>query len=196
MDTMMDIAGSMIIAGLIMVAVLKMNSNLSNSGSDANASVITQTNITQIANTIDYDFYKIGFRAKPGIIVADSNKIVFLADLQRDGIPDTVHYWVSAPLAQSGLNPNMRILYRSIDNDAPTGASLGQTSFILNYYDSTGALMNIPAVDSTNQSVLSKIRSIKVTVTVQSPNMLMSDSTYAGAYWEEYISPKNLRTLM
>lgn len=196
MDTMLDMVGSMIMASLIMVAVLKMNASLSDAGSDTNVSVITQSNITQIANSINYDFYKIGFRAKPGIILADSNKIVFLADLQKTGIPDTVHYWVSTPLQGSGLNPNMRILYRSIDSETPTGASLGQTLFNLTYYDSTGAEMNIPAADTTNLSILSKIKSIRVTVKVESPNMLMSDSTYAGAYWQEFISPKNLRTLM
>lgn len=196
MDTMIDIAGSMVIASLIMLAVLKVNSSLADTGSDTNVSVITQSNITQIANSINYDFYKIGFRASPGIILADSDKIVFLADLQKTGNPDTVHYYVSAPIHAPELNPNMRILYRSINDDPPTGASLGQTEFLLNYYDSTGAMMNIPAADSTNLSVLSKIKSIKVTVKVESPNLLMSDSTYAGAYWEEFISPKNLRTLM
>lgn len=196
MDTMIDIAGSMIVAGLVMVAVLKMNTSLADAGSDTNVSVITQSNITAIANSITYDFYKIGFRASPAILFADSVKIIFRADLQRDGDPDTVHYWVSNPLTGTGLNPNMRILYRSVNSEPPTGASLGQTSFLLDYYDSSGAQMNIPIADTTDQAVLSRIRSIKVTVMVQSPNELMSDSTYAGAYWEEFISPKNLRTLM
>lgn len=196
MDTMIDTAGSIIMAGLVMLAVLRMNTSLSDAGSDTNVSVITQSNITAIANTITYDFYKIGYRASPAILFADSNKIVFRADLEQDGNPDTVRYWVSAPLSETGLNPNMRILYRSIDSDPPTGATLGQTSFNLQYYDSTGAMMNIPAADTTDLSVLSRIKSIRVAVTVESPNELMSDSTYAGAYWEEFISPKNLRTLM
>ncbi len=196
MDTMIDLAGSIVVAGLVMLAVLKMNTTLSDAGMDTNASVITQSNITEIANTITYDFYKIGFRASPAILFADTNKIIFRADLERDGNPDTVRYWVSAPLEGMGLNPNLRILYRSVNSDPPTGASLGQTSFILSYYDSTGAQMNIPIADTTDLNVLSKIRSIKVVVMVQSPNKLMSDSTYAGAYWEEFISPKNLRTLM
>lgn len=193
---MIDMAGSIVVAGLVMLAVLKMNSTLSNAGMDTNASVITQSNITEIANTITYDFYKIGFRASPAILFADSSKIIFRADLEKDGNPDTVRYWVSAPINEPNLNPNMRILYRSVDSDPPTGASLGQTSFILSYYDSTGAVIDIAPADTTNPTVLSRIKSIKVVVTVQSPNRLMSDSTYAGAYWEEYISPKNLRTLM
>ncbi len=196
MDTMIDLIGSMVVASLIMLAVLKMNAGLSDAGSDTNVSVITQSNVTQIANSINYDFYKIGFRASPAILFADSNKIVFRADLEKTGSPDTVRYWVSTPIQGSGLNPNMRILYRSINSDPPTGASLGQTKFLLNYYDSTGAIMNIPAADTTNLSVLSRIKSIRVTVKVESPNKLMSDSTYAGAYWQEFISPKNLRTLM
>lgn len=196
MDTMIDIAGSMIVAGLLIVAVLKMNSSLEDAGSDTNVSVITQSNITQIANSITYDFYKIGFEAKPAILFADSDKIIFRADLQRDGNPDTVRYWISNPLTGTDLNPNLRILYRSVDSEPPTGATLGQTSFHLYYYDTTGAEMNIPLADAADQALLSQIKSIKVIVTVQSPNKLLSDSTYAGAYWEEFISPKNLRTLM
>lgn len=196
MDTMIDTVGSIIMAGLVMVAVLKMNTSLSDAGSDTNVSVITQSNITAIANTITYDFYKIGYRASPAILLADSNKIVFRADLEQDGNPDTVSYWVSAPLSETELNPNMRILYRSVNSDEPTGATLGQTSFDLQYYDSTGAILDIPGSDATDQSILSRIKSIRVTVTVESPNRMMSDTTYAGAYWEEFISPKNLRTLM
>ena len=196
MDTMIDTAGSIIMAGLVMLAVLKLNASLSDAGSDTNASVITQSNITAIANTITYDFYKIGYRASPAILLADSNAIVFRADLDQDGNPDTVHYWVSSPLSGSDLNPNMRILYRSVNNGLPTGATLGQTYFNLQYFDSTGARINISGADSTNLSILARIKSIRVAVSVESPNKLMSDSTYAGAYWEEYISPKNLRTLM
>lgn len=193
---MIDTAGSIIMAGLVMLAVLKMNASLSDAGSDTNASVITQSNITAIANTITYDFYKIGYRASPAILLADSNAIIFRADLEQDGNPDTVHYWISAPLPESGLNPNLEILYRSVNGGTPTGATLGQTYFNLQYYDSTGARINISGADMTNLSVLARIKSIRVAITVESPNKLMSDSTYAGAYWEEYISPKNLRTLM
>lgn len=197
MDTMIDIAGSMVVAGLVILAVMQMNASLANAGSDTNVSVITQSNITSLANSITYDFYKIGFRASPAIIFADSNKIVFRADLQMNGTPDTISYWVSAPLVETdGLNPNMLILYRSVNGEPPTGATLGQTGFTLNYYDSTGSQMTIPIADTTNLAILSEIKSIKVTVTLESPNKLMSDSTYAGAYWETFISPKNLRTLM
>lgn len=196
MDTMMDTIGSMVMAGLIMLAVIKMNVSLTDTGSDTNVQVITQTNLTAIADGITYDFYKIGFRATPAIIFADTSAITFRADLQKDGNPDTVHYWISTPLVGSGLNPNMLILYRSVDSGSPTGASLGQTSFLLTYFDSTGTQISVPAGGTSDQNVLSKIKSIKIALMVQSPNLLMSDTTYAGAYWVQYVSPKNLRSLM
>ncbi len=196
MDTMLDTIGSMVVAGLIMLAVMNMNVSLADTGSDTNIQVITQSNLTDIADGITYDFYKIGFRTSPAIIFADTSAIAFCADLEKDGTPDTVRYWISPPLAGSGLNPNMLILYRSVNSNSPTGASLGQTSFVLNYYDSTGAELSIPAGGTSSQSVLSRIKSIKIALMVESPTQLMSDSTFAGAYWVQYISPKNLRSLM
>lgn len=196
MGTILDTVGSTIMAGLIILAVLNMNVSLSEAGGDTNVKVITQSNLTAISDGIKYDFYKIGFRASPAIIFADTSAIVFRADLRMDGVPDTVHYWISAPLSGSGYNPDMRILYRSVNGSTPTGASLGQTSFDLHYFDSTGTQIPIPAGGTSNLSVLSQIKSMQISLMVQSPNVMMSDTTYAGAYWVEHVSPKNLRTLM
>ncbi len=192
----MDTIGSAVMASLIMLAVIKMNVSLADTGSDTNVRVITQTNLTAIADGITYDFYKIGFRSSPAIIFADTSAITFRTDLEKDGNPDTVRYWISTPLVGSGLNPNMLILYRSVNSSSPTGASLGQTSFLLTYFDSTGTEIPVPAGGTSDQGVLSKIKSVRIALMVQSPNMLMSDTTYAGAYWVQYVSPKNLRSLM
>ncbi len=194
MDTMIDTIGSMIVAGLVVLAVMRMNISLSETGSNTNVEVITQEDLTSIADDIVYDFYKIGYRASPPIIFADTSAITFLADMHRDGNVDTVHYSLSSPISSSGLNPNMRVLYRVINSNPAAGASLGLTGFNLSYYDSTGTQITIPASGTTSQSILSKIKSIKVRVMVQSPTK--TDSTYASSYWEEFISPKNLRTLM
>lgn len=196
MSTILDTIGATIMASLIILAVINLNISLSETGTDTNVKVITQSNLTAIADGIKYDFYKIGFRASPAIIFADTSAIIFRSDLEMDGNPDTVHYWISTPLAGSGFNPNMRVLYRSVDGSSPTGASLGQTSFNLHYLDSTGTEISIPAGGSTDQNLLSQIKSIQIALMVQSPNVLISDSTYAGAYWVEHVSPKNLRTLM
>lgn len=196
MSTILDTIGSTIMAGLIILAVMNMNISLSETGSDTNVKVITQSNLTAIADGIKYDFYKIGFRASPAIIFADTSAITFRSDLGKDGTPDTVRYWISAPLAGTGMNPGMRTLYRSVNGSSPTGASLGQTSFDLHYFDSTGTEIPIPAGGISNQSVLSQIKSMQIALMVQSPNVMISDSTYAGAYWVEHVSPKNLRTLM
>ncbi len=206
MDTIIDIIGSTIVGSLLILTVIAMNVSLSNAGSDTNVSVITQSDLTEIGDGITYDFYKIGFRASPAILVADTDRIEFRADFEKDGVPDTVYYYTARAQFASGENPNMIVLYRRQWNSATntattTGASLGQTSFDLTYFDSTGNSIAIPAGGLTagthlDDSLLSTIKSIKVRVMVESPNRMMSDTTYAGAYWEQFISPKNLRTLM
>lgn len=206
MDTMIDIIGSTIVAGLLIVAIVRMNSSLSNTGSDTNVQVITQSDLTAIGQGITYDFYKIGYRASPAILIADTNRLEFRADLEKDGVPDTVYYYTAQATTTGSQNPNMIVLYRRQWNSAThsattTGASLGQTYFNLSYYDSTGTPVTIPPGglswgSSISDSLLTVIKTIQVKVLVQSPNRLMSDTTYAGSYWEQYISPKNLRTLM
>ncbi len=207
MDTIIDIIGSTIVAGLLILAVVGINVSISNAASDSNVQVITQSDVTAIADGIVYDFYKIGFRASPAILFADTDKISFRADLEEDGTPDTLSYFTAPAPVVAGENPNMIVLFRHIWDSATgqastTGASLGQTSFELSYYDSTGDSIAIPPGGLSIQggtkddSLLSAIRSIRIQVLVQSPNRMISDTTYAGAYWEQYVSPKNLRALM
>ena len=194
MGDMLDIISSTLIAGMLLLSVLKMNSTLSSTDSDTNVEVITQENATTIANTVAYDFYKIGYKASPGIIFADTSAITFLAQMDNDGIVDTIRYWLSNTVSTPLVNPNWRTLYRIKNSEPIRGASLGVTSFNLAYYDSAGTSISIPAGGTSSQSILSKIKSIQVTILFQSATLV--GSSYAKTYWEVFITPKNLQTLM
>ena len=131
MGDMLDIISSTLIAWMLLLSVLKMNSTLSSTDSDTNVEVITQENATTIANTVAYDFYKIGYKASPGIIFADTSAITFLAQMDNDGIVDTIRYWLSSTVSTPLVNPNWRTLYRIKNSEPIRGASLGVTSFNL-----------------------------------------------------------------
>ncbi|MCL5268099.1 MAG: hypothetical protein M1469_08345 [Bacteroidetes bacterium] len=194
MGDLIDIISSTLIAGMLLLAVLKVNATLTSTNSDTNVEVITQENATTIANTIAYDFYKIGYKATPAIIFADTSAVTFRAQMDHDGIVDTIHYWLGNTVSTPLVNPNWRTLYRIKDSAPTRGASLGVTSFNLGYYDSTGTEISIPAGGTSDQSILSEIKSIHVVILFQSATKV--DSSYAETYWEEFISPKNLQSLM
>lgn len=194
MADLLDIVSSTLIAGMLLLSVLKVNSDLTSTNSDTNIEVITQENATTVANTIAYDFYKIGYKASPAIVFADTSAITFCSQIDNNGVVDTIKYWLGAPLGLSGVNPNWCILYRVKNGNPIRGASLGVTSFNLTYYDSTGQEISVPPGGTSDQSTLSRIESIHIVILFQSADK--TSSGYAETYWEEFISPKNLRTLM
>ncbi len=194
MGDMLDIISSTLIAGMLLLSVLKVNSDLTSTNSDTNMEVITQENATTIANTIAHDFFKIGYEASPAIVFADTSALTFCSQIDNNGVVDTIRYWLGAPLGLSGVNPNWRTLYRIKNEEPIRGASLGVTSFDLSYYDSTGQEISIPAGGTSDHSILSQIKSIHIVILFQSADK--TSSGYAETYWEEFISPKNLRTLM
>ncbi len=194
MGDLIDLISSTLIAGMVLLSVLKVNATLTSTNSNTNVQVITQENTTTIANTIAYDFYKIGYKATPAIIFADTSAITFLSQIDNNGMVDTLHYWLGSDVTTPGVNPNWRTLYRVKDSNPPRGASLGVTSFNLAYYDSTDTEIPIPSGGTTSQSVLSRIRTIHVEILFESATKI--DSGYAETYWEQFITPKNLESLM
>ena len=184
MGYLLDMIGSIMLIGVLIITVANVNVNMNQALYDSTFELNAQRNLIELARSIEYDFLKIGYRtAKPAISLADSDRITFKADLTNTGVVDSVRYFLSSTTAAgvaSTPNPRDRVLYRLKNSEAQKGASLGLVQFHLAYYDSNG-------VATSN---LSLIRSIKVQLTVESPYPV--DSTYAGAYWEKLIYPRNL----
>ena len=74
MSYLLDIVGSFIIAGMVVMILLAININNSASSSVILFTTIEQRKVTDVSELIEYDFYKIGFRiTSEKISVADSN---------------------------------------------------------------------------------------------------------------------------
>ena len=77
---------------------------------------------------------------------------------------------------------------------------LGMVDFKLRYYDALDSLLKVMPVSMT-----SRIKSVKLSISMESKDHLsdarkgqrlsnpFSDTTYAAAYWERTIKPKNMR---
>jgi hypothetical protein len=183
MSTLLDLVGSAIIGGLLLLMLLSLNSNVSEFSILNGLSTTAQENLAELTSEIEYDFRKIGFRVSnpsAAILSCNTTSISFLSDIDNNTTIDTVTY--SAGLASqmtSTPNPNDRTLTRQV-NGAQASNSLGLTLFRLRCFDANGNPTWTP----------SAVKGMEVIVVVESPFPV--DTTYARAFWRTRIFPKNL----
>jgi hypothetical protein len=194
MNTIMDILGSTIIGGMLLLLVLKLNVFMSESSYTSDTELRLQQNTKTLAEVMNSDFRKIGYRFnETAILTAQKERFKWVGDLERPGqsgygTVDTVEYFLEDSTHSLGTtNPYDRILVRVLNNkDTIDGPSLGLTKLQFSYLDSVAN----PTTD------LSKIKYIKTEMWVQpieSRNNFITgikDSTFT--YWEFTIYPRNI----
>ncbi len=181
MSILMDIIGASVIAGIIMLSILGLNTNLNSAAYNKTFSLVTQTNTVALGRMIEYDMVKMGYHtSKPALLTAKSDTITFMADLADAGAVNTIKYYMGPVNGlTSTKNPRDRMLYRVQDGNV-IAMNLGLTSLVFSYFDTDG--------DST--ATPSLVQSINVKFTVESIEPV--DTTYSAAFWEKRIYPKNL----
>ena len=190
MAVIIDILGSTFIGGLVLLLILKLNLFATSNGVSSDNELRLQQNAKTLAEIINYDFRKIGYHASGiKIIQADSNKIKYLADFDRNGTVDTVSFYVSDSTKATGTeNPRDIVLYRRINGNEYGGPSLGLTKIKFTYLDQNNIVTN----------VLANIKYIKVELWVESTIREMDSQfvnpnhPYIFTYWEMKINPRNL----
>jgi hypothetical protein len=191
MAYLLDILGSVIIAGMVVMILLTININTTTSSSALLFTTIEQRKITAATELIQYDFYKIGYLI-PGekIAIADSNEIKFYSDIDNDTETDSVHYYLgnTTDLTYTS-NPNDKPLYRQRNWQDSLLAEIPVVDFNLSYYDSIGNSLDYSSL--TNSAGRDLIKSIKIKITVESDEMYADE--YRTSEWKKKISPKNLR---
>lgn len=192
-STLLDIIGSMIIGGIILMNLMNLNINVANNfyyyGHNKNA----QIDLVIVATIIDRDFNLIGYcgnheslKNDSTIIYGDSSSIVFLSDIDNNGFFDTVRYYVGDISELSHTpNPKDRILYRKINNQPPKIIGNNITDFSLIYYD--GLMNKITSPINYN----SNVNFIRISIRVES-NYPLND-LYADAIWKRItVTTKNI----
>lgn len=196
----LDLAGSILIGGLIMLILFRMNStaveNVYNNGGELSL----QQNLAVTAKVLENDFRKIGYCAvwtkipdpSKSILLADSTRIKFLTDIDKDGTGpdgevDTLYYYLgSTSELTETANPRDRFLYRVINNESPKGINLGVTQFKLIYFDALGDTINFPI------TVPSEIYTLEINLTVE--NVAGYNEQYSSAFWRQIrLTARNLR---
>jgi hypothetical protein len=183
-STTLDLIGSFVVGGLLLLIMFTARSNLVESSYERNMDLIAQEHVGTLVEMLQHDFRKMGFGVPDSVVAvqaADSTSVSFLGDLDADGSVDTVSYSVSDTSAASGTeNPRDRLFLHQINGQPTDGVNMGVTTFHLTYLDSSGSATAVPA----------QIRSVGVSLTVES--LYPYDDWYAKAMWEGVIRPRNL----
>jgi hypothetical protein len=190
MAVLIDILGSTFIGGLILLLILKLNLFASSSGISSDNELRLQQNAKTLAEIVNYDFRKIGYECDSlAVAVADSNRIKFYGDIDRDNTVDIIEYYASDSTKAPGTeNPRDIVLYRKVNGNEQGGPSLGLTKIKFSYLDEFSVVTN----------VLADIRYIKVEFWVEStiPEMesmfVNPNHPYIFTYWEMTINPRNI----
>ncbi len=196
MATMLDMVGSVVIFGILAVTIARVQVNIQNAMYENSASLIAQSNATQLARQMEFDLTKIGYGVPSGqqkILDADTAEIRFKADLQNNKTVHTVRYRTgTVSEATETINPTDFPLKRN-DNSGEIVQQWGLVRFRFWYYDSLHNLITTPV---THADSLKKIYSINTLFVIEArePGSITVDTTYYSITWEKLTYPRNLRS--
>lgn len=191
MGYLLDIVGSFIIAGMVVMILLAVNINNNASSNAILFTTIEQQKIADVSELIEYDFYKLGYRVSgEKIAIADSNEIKFYTDIDDNDVTDSIYYYLGELSGmESTTNPNDRLLYRNRNNEDSVSTNYPVVDFNLTYFDSIGNTLDYASLVKSEERAL--IKSIMIEIRVESGELY--DDEYRISAWKKKISPKNLR---
>lgn len=183
MGDMIQYVGSLFSGGMIFLMLIMFFAGIGDTAVTQTFSTVVQENMVASTEGIERDFRLIGYGVSDSdkVMLADSSRLIFRADLDDLSRVDTVMYELGPLLAWGHGNPDARILYRSVNGMAPIPVATGVTRCSFRYVDSTG----VAAAAERD------IRAVRVAMTMESDTRV--NGTYPGVIWERTITPKNLR---
>jgi len=181
--SLLDIIGSMMTFGLLMLAALRLNTSASDSNYAYNQSYLMQRNMVVLTVLLEQDLNNVGTGTVDslygGVIKADTNDLIFYEDIYRSGNPVTVEWKVG--LASAGpATPNPADCYVSrIVNGKESKMNLGVTRLRFSYWNIADPTISAGATPIVPPNV-GNIGPIEVTLVLQSPFKMKSGYTTAA----------------
>jgi hypothetical protein len=184
-SVLIDILGSTIIGGILLISMLHLNENSVKNDKFWGNDRILQRDLSSVATLMENDFRKMGYcyntildDTLQLIYVADTSDVEFRGDLNSDGVLDVVHYYVGPTSELSGTpNPRDRILYRKINNEPPLMISNNVVSMQLVYLDVFDDTLSQPIADTR------EIESMQIGIRVE--DAAAFNNEYTTAYWQQ-----------
>ena len=194
---------SFIVAGILLLSILSMNNNISQSSTELTMRQITQQRAGVIGEILQKDIPNIGYQqnstvASP-ITDAREDLIEFSSDIDNDGTVETVTWSFTSTDVSTTPNPDDKVLTRTVSGDL-TEFKNGVTNFDITYYDGNRNQINYNLISSLlggGQSERDNIRYIEIRFTIESPEQVggagSSDPYYIETVWAKQFTPINLR---
>jgi len=191
MSNMLDIVGSVILFGILVVTIGRVQTNLNTAMYANSFTQITQHNAVQLARQLEADITKVGYHADTEKIkVADSTHIKFRADFLNNGTLDEIEYW-TGDTSDAHATPNKLDfpLYRK-DKNGTIEQLWGTTYFRIDYYNMWYQKLATPVVADS----LTKIYAIWLNFVMEGrePAGSAIDTTYYSITWQKLIYPRNM----
>ncbi len=194
-SVILDILGSIVISGMLMLILLRLNNATIENTYTSSGDLTVQQNLTTVVEIIEHDFRKIGYCADwenipdptKSILYADAHHIKFLTDENNDKTVDIMDYYIGPTSELKDTpNPRDRFLYRLLNNETPVSTNLGVTQFDLKYFDVFNNEIPSPV------AVPGEIHTIQINITVEDPAAY--DEKYNTVFWRQIrLAARNLR---
>lgn len=192
-STLIDILGSTIMGGLLLIIVLRLNNTATEKTTNYGGELSLQQNLVTIAQIMEYDFRKMGYckdwqkfpDPTKAIAQATTNSIKFYADIDDNGSIDTISYYTGGLLTATP-NPRDIYFYRRVNSQPPAAINLGVTQFFMKYFDALGDTLSQPI---TQPSLISSYE-----INIQVETVYAYDEQYSTAFWKQIrLLARNLR---
>lgn len=194
MGSLIDIIGSSIIGGFVILLLFTVLNTTSEYFITHGDDLIVQQNLTSLASNLENDLRKMGYAVPENelsVIKADSTNLKYRGDIDGDFVPDTIEYYLgSTDDLKNTQNPDDRFIYRKVNDSPANGEKIGVVSkFQFEYLDQDGNKV-------TNLSV---IKMIRITLKVENSAVYGNESNpnkdkYRTAIWQQTrLVSRNLR---
>ncbi len=209
MSEMIDLIGSSIIAGVLLIIALTLNATVSETTLNHAQNLTMQEEATFVASLLDYDIQKIGFGDTTGIriLTATPKSLVYRANIDQIGGPDTVGIYftrissLTSILTSWGISfagtvagsPNDSVLVRFTTGLEP-GVTVRGIPRVLSYklhFFTFGYLDSVRTTLVNPSAFLNSIRYVKVDAQYKN-QFLTTDTSFSTVDWEKVYRPKNL----
>jgi hypothetical protein len=139
MSTWIDIIGSILIAGCVILTGLSLNQIVADQAYAASAHLDVQQSLEESITAMESDFRKIGYGTldpTTAILVSQPHLIAFQADIDRDGTLDVIQWQFIQK--NHGAGDTMGILTRSVNGGTPLPCASNVEMFTLRYLREDG----------------------------------------------------------
>jgi hypothetical protein len=194
MQYVLDYIAAAILGAALLFIIINANDTAAESHSVYNGDALVQEMLVQTAYLLEGELRNMGVGVpedQQTILFADTSRLRFLYDLNRDGTPDTVQYYEGTTAEMAGTQNELdRPLYRTVNNSTPLVVG-AVTVFRFRYLTRLGEVLTTPVIAAR----LTEIHSVEITMEVQNPYAMMRskeqvmggerNALYSSSLWQQ-----------